>query len=118
MEIDPPTFLQQTDTPKHSELETNSCSSLDIFPRKRPLHQDDPFFQEGTYEYKAAWLRLEDADAYIPDLNEPENSAHRMYVFTFYDYLRAEVVHCAPLCSSPLVLLLTKTTISARIVLC
>ncbi|KAG0065403.1 hypothetical protein BGZ90_001791 [Linnemannia elongata] len=78
MEIDPPTFFQQTDTPKPSELETNSCSSLDIFPRKRPLHQDDPFFQEGTYEYKAAWLRLEDADAYIPDLNEPENSAHRI----------------------------------------
>ncbi|KAG0273388.1 hypothetical protein BGZ97_010718, partial [Linnemannia gamsii] len=77
MEIDPPTFLQSTDTPTPPGIETNSCSSLDIFPRKRPLHQDDPFFQEGTYEYKAAWLRLEDANAYIPDLNEPEDNAHR-----------------------------------------
>ncbi|KAF9122745.1 hypothetical protein BGX30_001803 [Mortierella sp. GBA39] len=77
MEIDPPTFLQPTDTPTPPELETDSSSSLDTFPRKRPLHQDDAFFQEGTYEYKAAWLRLEDADAYIPDLNEPENNTHR-----------------------------------------
>lgn len=83
MEIDSLTFLQPTNTPTLPEPETNSSSSLDIFPRKRPLHQDDPFFQEGAYEYKAAWLRLEDADAYIPDLNEPESNTHRTYVFTF-----------------------------------
>ncbi|KAF9138635.1 hypothetical protein BG015_002314 [Linnemannia schmuckeri] len=77
MEIDPPTFLQSAGTPTPPGVETNSRSSLDVFPRKRPLHQDDPFFQEGAYEYKAAWLRLEDADAYIPDLNEPEDNTHR-----------------------------------------
>ncbi|KAF8935634.1 hypothetical protein BGZ47_009817 [Haplosporangium gracile] len=77
MEIDPPTFPQSADTPTLPGVENNSGSSLDVFPRKRPLHQDDPFFQEGTYEYKAAWLRLEDADAYIPDLNEPEDNTYR-----------------------------------------
>ncbi|KAF9119277.1 hypothetical protein BGW39_000425 [Mortierella sp. 14UC] len=77
MEIDPPTFHQSTDTSTPAGIETSNNNNLDTFPRKRPLHQDDPFFQEGTYEYKAAWLRLEDANAYIPDLNEPEDHTHR-----------------------------------------
>ncbi|KAF9083631.1 hypothetical protein BGX23_011276 [Mortierella sp. AD031] len=79
MEIDPPTFHESADTPTPPGLETTTASnsSLDFFPRKRPLHQDDPFFQEGTYEYKAAWLRLDDANAYIPDLTDPDDNIHR-----------------------------------------
>jgi hypothetical protein len=80
MEIDPPTFRQPADTSASVGTETSNIF-LNTFPKKRPLHQDDPFFQEGTYEYKAAWLRLEDANAYIPDLNEPEDNARRMYVY-------------------------------------
>ncbi|KAF9169477.1 hypothetical protein BGX21_001326 [Mortierella sp. AD011] len=48
------------------------------FPKKRPLLQDDPFFQEGVYEYKAAWLRLEDENAYIPDMIEDSETHARL----------------------------------------
>ncbi|KAG0373682.1 hypothetical protein BGX24_011386 [Mortierella sp. AD032] len=86
MEIDPPAFPQSADTSTLTGTSipigiVTSNIGLDTFPRKRPLHQDDPFFQEGTYEYKAAWLRLEDANAYIPDLNEPEDTTNRTKAF-------------------------------------
>jgi hypothetical protein len=56
-------------TPVKGSIETLT------FPRKRPLRQDDPFFQEGRYEYKAAWLRLEDEHAYVPAMIEAEDGA-------------------------------------------
>ncbi|KAF9931415.1 hypothetical protein FBU30_010251 [Linnemannia zychae] len=78
MEIDPPAFRQTTDTSSPPvAVASNGNSNLISFPRKRPLQQDDPFFLEGNYEYKAAWLKLEDSNTYIPDLNEPEKSSYR-----------------------------------------
>ncbi|KAF9109190.1 hypothetical protein BGX27_007885 [Mortierella sp. AM989] len=77
MEIDQPAF-----TPSSSSIGDTAIATvlapighLGIsFPKKRPLRQDDPFFQEGLYEYKAAWLRLEDENAYIPDMTEAEGA--------------------------------------------
>lgn len=39
-------------------------------PVKRPRAQDDPFFQEGTYEYKAAWLCLQAEEMYVSPPND------------------------------------------------
>ncbi|KAF9960276.1 hypothetical protein BGZ70_008647, partial [Mortierella alpina] len=61
------------DLPAYTLVSKDQQGSLPPQQRKRPLHQDDPFFQEGTYEYKAAWIRLEDANAYIPDLSDSDN---------------------------------------------
>ncbi|KAF9951746.1 hypothetical protein BGZ72_006791 [Mortierella alpina] len=65
--------------PAHTFASGGQQGHSPLQQRKRPLHQDDPFFQEGTYEYKAAWLRLEDANAYIPDLNDPDDNTHSEY---------------------------------------
>ncbi|KAI1313391.1 hypothetical protein EDD11_002657 [Mortierella claussenii] len=81
MDLDPPpspSNAGSSDTELNAGLTDNRLVS---FPRKRPLRQDDPFFQEGAYEYKAAWLRLEDADAYIPDMIDAEDeTTSRLYL--------------------------------------
>ncbi|KAG0196898.1 hypothetical protein BGX28_009631, partial [Mortierella sp. GBA30] len=73
-----------TTVSNNAALESGASDPLLLRSKKRPLHQDDPFFQEGTYEYKAAWMRLEVADAYFPDMGSPEDSkdsesSHRLY---------------------------------------
>ncbi|KAG0002009.1 hypothetical protein BGZ65_002997 [Modicella reniformis] len=87
MEIDQPAFEEidgdsDSDSDSDSESVTTSSATsirddltLLTFPRKRARRQDDLFFQEGIYEYKAAWLRLEDENAYIPDILDTENDA-------------------------------------------
>ncbi|KAF9345704.1 hypothetical protein BGX26_002821 [Mortierella sp. AD094] len=81
MEIDQPAANASSSSIGEPAANANSSSIGDTlneysgsaFPKKRPLLQDDPFFQEGVYEYKAAWLRLEDENAYIPDMVEAED---------------------------------------------
>ena len=74
------------DLPAFTFASNDQQEPLPLQQRKRPLHQDDPFFQEGTYEYKAAWKRLEDENAYIPDLSDSDTDngtgidySHRLY---------------------------------------
>ena len=83
MEIDQPAFTPPSNGSSDADSVATSVatpaadnSNLITFPKKRSLCQDDPFFQEGSYEYKAAWLRLEDANAYIPDMPEDEYDDH------------------------------------------
>ncbi|GJJ78483.1 hypothetical protein EMPS_10842 [Entomortierella parvispora] len=93
MDIDFPTSHESTSVsvlvdsnrgPHHEDGMTapSNPSHLPYF-KKRPRPQDDPFFDEGTYEYKASWLRLTEEDAYMPELDlhsslllpETENTA-------------------------------------------
>ncbi|KAF9928876.1 hypothetical protein BGZ67_006726 [Mortierella alpina] len=67
------------DLPAHPFASKDEHGHPPLQQRKRPLHQDDPFFQEGDYEYKAAWIRLEDANAYIPDLNDSDDDTRTEY---------------------------------------
>ncbi|KAF9560076.1 hypothetical protein EC968_006351 [Mortierella alpina] len=67
------------DPPAHAFASKDQQGLSPVHPRKRPLHQDDSFFQEGAYEYKAAWIRLEDSNAYIPDLNDSDEETRSEY---------------------------------------
>jgi len=49
--------------------ENGMTSQSGPYFRKRPRPQDDPFFDEGAYEYKASWMRLTEEDAYMPELD-------------------------------------------------
>ncbi|KAG0300742.1 hypothetical protein BGZ98_008932 [Dissophora globulifera] len=77
MEIDSSALTGFSNNGSNTESAFTTSSdnkSLHITPfGKRPRQQDDPFFQEGAYEYKSAWLRLQDADAYIPDMVEGDD---------------------------------------------
>lgn len=56
---------------------------------KRPRAQDDPFFQEGAYEYnKVAWLCLQTDETYVSHLDDffflqrcHQGSCHGQYTF-------------------------------------